>query len=118
MAHGFPEQAVQLPHLAHGRLGPAVLGDDCLYLLSKRRDTLGHRSEIIQGVCDALIRQDEHQQGSGWYTQSNTHGGGGVDGREVDEEDPLDDIHVRVVPGVGFVQDPLEHIILMSARGS
>ena len=43
------------------------------------------------------------------------HNGGGMKGRKVDEEDPLHDVHIGVVPGISFVQDPLEHIILLPA---
>ena len=39
-----------------------------------------------------------------------------MNGRKVDEENPLDDVHIRVVPGSAFVQNPLEHIILLPDR--
>ena len=39
-----------------------------------------------------------------------------MNGRKVDEENPLDDVHIRVVPGSAFVQNPLEHIVLLPDR--
>ena len=57
MPNRLPEQTVQLPHLAQGRLGPTILGDHRLYLLSKCRDALRHRSEIIQCVRNGLACQ-------------------------------------------------------------
>ena len=44
------------------------------------------------------------------------HSSGGMNSCKVDEEDPLDDVHVGVVPDVSFVQNPLEHIILAPMR--
>ncbi len=57
MAGGLPEQAVKLPHLAHGRLSPTVRSNDRFYLFPKCRNTLGHSSEIIQDVRHALTNQ-------------------------------------------------------------
>ena len=44
---------------------------------------------------------------------ARTYTRGGVNGRKVDEENPLDNVHIRVVSGGPFVQNPLEHIILL-----
>ena len=35
-----------------------------------------------------------------------------MDGRKVDEEYPLYDADIRVVPANGLVDDPLEHVVL------
>ena len=39
-----------------------------------------------------------------------------MDGREVDEEYPLDDADIGMVPANGLVDDPLEHVVLVATR--
>ena len=53
MARGLSEDAIKLPHLAYGGLGPTVRGNDRFDLFSKSRDALGHGSDIIQDMCTA-----------------------------------------------------------------
>ena len=62
-------------------------------------------------VWHAVMQQCQHDAIRGMNARTYTRGG--VNGREVDEENPLDDVHIRVVSGGPFVQNPLEHIILL-----
>ena len=57
VARGLSEDAIKLPHLAYGGLGPTVRGDYRFDLFTKSRDALGHGSEIIQDMCDGLARR-------------------------------------------------------------
>ena len=48
------QEAVDLPHLSQGVLGPTVSGDDRLNLFAQRSDVLGHRSQVVEGMRHTL----------------------------------------------------------------
>ena len=58
VAGRLPEQAVELPHLRYGSLGPAVRCDDSLDLFPKRFDALGHCGEVVKHVGNVLAERN------------------------------------------------------------
>ena len=54
VAGRLPEQAVELPHLRYGSLGPAVCCDDSFDLFPKRLDALGHCGKVVEHVGNVL----------------------------------------------------------------
>ena len=55
-AHGLLEEAVELAHLGHRGLAPAVLRNDGLDLLAQGLEVLRIRGEVVQCVCERLRR--------------------------------------------------------------
>lgn len=74
------QKTVELPHLAHSRFSPAVRSDDRLDLFSQGLYIFRRRSEVEEGVGDALFISVPRLA----CTKDHTHIGGRMDGCEVD----------------------------------
>ena len=58
VAGRLPEQAVELPHLRYGSLGPAVCCDDGLDLFPKWLNAFGRCGEVVKHVGNVLAERD------------------------------------------------------------
>ena len=113
-AQRFAQDAVELPHLAQRGGRPAVSRDGRLDLFPERRDELrGLLREVVESVSDGLespcqcIPSCECHQGSGVRKGArdglqcsvlSAHHRRGVDGREVHEQQSLDDSERGFIP--------------------
>lgn len=106
MALRLAEEAVELLHLVHRGSGPAVCGDDWVYLFTERCEKLWACCKVEEGMSQALRTQssamikDEERA-------ALTHVRRVVRGREVDHEEGLHDVGIRKVFYVGIFDEPL-----------
>ena len=106
----FLQEAVDLPHLSQGVLGPTVGGDDLLNLFAQRSDVLGHGSQVVEGVRHTLQSNVQRNRRSEIL---RTHVSRGVNSTEVDEENSHNDAEVVVALLDSVIKDPLNCVILV-----
>ena len=106
----FLQEAVDLPHLSQGVLGPTVGGDDRLNLFAQRSNVLGHGSQVVEGMRHTLQSNVRRNRRLGIL---RTHVSRGVNSTEVDEENPHNDAEVVVALLDSVIKDPLNRVILM-----